>query len=353
MNSPSKQDSENPTSKEDCELLYHYTDEAGLSGIIEHDNIWATHVRFLNDWTELREAFREKYVEFLIDSFCEGLPAGLDEDVRRIIDRISAKRNVGKILKIIESPNSPNETFVFCLTGSAEAWQKSAPDPGDRLSQWRAYSHSSQGFSLGFDKKLLGERIELNNRYAKASLLRCIYEEDERTAFFREIGRDASSLFEAQRQSDEPTPAWFHTNKPDASEEYKKLNSYFLSALSKATAEFFAKAAQIKHSGFREEFEWRIIFQAHKDALYRNPKNPSFVKFRNGHFGRIPYIEIPLSLKEIDKSPLRRIIVGPGARSEDVKHSVELLLLGNGIQVRPPDDAKGVEVSTSQIPYRQ
>ena len=29
----------------DCGLLYHYTSEEGLQGIIEHDNIRATHVR--------------------------------------------------------------------------------------------------------------------------------------------------------------------------------------------------------------------------------------------------------------------------------------------------------------------
>jgi hypothetical protein len=51
--------------KEDCSLLYHYTSEQGLLGIIGNDNIRATHIRFLNDSTEFREAFTEKYVRIL------------------------------------------------------------------------------------------------------------------------------------------------------------------------------------------------------------------------------------------------------------------------------------------------
>ena len=37
-------------------LLYHYTDQKGLSGIIDSGNIWATHFRFLNDTSERLEA---------------------------------------------------------------------------------------------------------------------------------------------------------------------------------------------------------------------------------------------------------------------------------------------------------
>ena len=39
------------------DVLYHYTTEAGLTGIVESDTIGATDVHFLNDWTEFRVAF--------------------------------------------------------------------------------------------------------------------------------------------------------------------------------------------------------------------------------------------------------------------------------------------------------
>ena len=39
------------------ELLYHYTDQKGLLGIIENECLRATHSQFLNDLSEYRIAF--------------------------------------------------------------------------------------------------------------------------------------------------------------------------------------------------------------------------------------------------------------------------------------------------------
>jgi hypothetical protein len=33
-------------------LLYHYTDQKGLLGILESKQLWATHYRYLNDTSE-------------------------------------------------------------------------------------------------------------------------------------------------------------------------------------------------------------------------------------------------------------------------------------------------------------
>jgi hypothetical protein len=277
----------------------------------------------------MREAFAEKYVQTLIDSFRAGLPQDVDETVRRVIDGMLSERNLGKILGIIESSDSKNETFVSCFTGSTGASSQPDEDPGDRLSQWRGYSSSSQGFSLGFDRELLRKQMELDNGHEKRSLRKCLYSDEERAAFFRKLGHDASVRFNALRGSNEPVQGWFTTIRPNASEEYKRLNYYFLKALSKSTAEFYTKAAQIKHIGFREECEWRSICQADKDALSpvdQGGEHIEIVKFRDGRFGRTPYIEIPLGLRDPETSPLRRIVVGPGAHQEETKHMVELEL---------------------------
>jgi hypothetical protein len=333
------------------DLLYHYTSEEDLKGIIENDNLRATHVRFLNDWTEFREAFTENYVRTLIESFRAELPKDLADAAREVIDRVLSNR-VQEIRGIIESSDSTNETFVCSFTSAPS---QDSGDPGDRLSQWRGYAHSSQGFSLGFDKNLLKKQVEINNKKAKASLLECIYGDDEKISFFQELGRTAAAQFNELRRSNAPVPSSFVTLRPNASEEYKKSSYYFLKSLSLATAKFFTTAARIKHSGFREECEWRIIFQADRDALLpidKAGKRIEIIKFRDGQFGRTPFIEIPLGLAKPETSPLRRIVVGPGTHKEDVKRSVELFLLNRGIQVKLPDNEKGVEIVTSLIPYR-
>jgi len=324
------------------DLLYHYTREAGLNGIVESDTIRATDVRFLNDWTEFRVAFTDTYVRILLDSFRAGLPADLPADARLLVDRIVSRRAT-EILDIISGSQAANDTFVCSFT-SAAAEDKS--DPGDRLSQWRAYGGATQGFSLGFDRALLKSRVEIDNAKAKATLQSCVYEESQKIAFFEEMGRAAASRFNEQRGKNTPVPDSFQTLRTDASEEYKKSNYYFLWALSRATAEFFTAAARIKHEGFREEQEQRIIFQAAKSVL------GATVKFRDGQFGRTPYIEIPLGLAERAASPLRRVVVGPGSRQEEMQRAVEALLKKRGIAIKSPGDTNGVEVAVSVIPFR-
>jgi hypothetical protein len=125
-------------------------------------------------------------------------------------------------------------------------------------------------------------------------------------------------------------------------------------ALSQVTSRLFGAAARVKNPGFQEEREWRVIFQADKGALAPTDDSRGrieIVKFRDGPFGRTPYIEIPLRLTE-PGSPLRRIVVGPGALKDSKKSYAELLLLNRGIQVSDPSNGTGVKVVTSSIPYR-
>ena len=339
------------------DLLYHYTNTAGLEGIISNNNIRATHVAFLNDWTEFREAFTERYVRVLLDSLSACLPPNRPG----VIDGVLSNR-LQEILQIISGESvldkEKSEAFVCSFTGaSAEKTGEAAKldDPGDRLSQWRGYTPGGQGFSLGFDKTRLKDCAEFDNTNAKATLQECIYREEDKNFLFKELGRKAALRFNELQQSDSPIPDWFMTSLPNPSEEYKRICSCFLKALSEATASYFTAAARIKHFGFREENEWRVILLATRGALSpaeKDGKRIERVKFRDGQFGRTPYIEIPFDLSLPERSPLRRIVVGPGPYQEEAVDFVELLLLNKKIEVLTPSSTEGVEVSKSPIPFR-
>ena len=133
------------------DLLYHYTTEAGLTGIVGSDRNRATDIRFLNDWTEFREAFTESYVRRLLDSFRASLPADLPAEARLVIDGMIPRR-AAEILEIILASESANETFVCSFTSASP---QETGDPGDRLSQWRGYASATQGFSLGSTGRFL------------------------------------------------------------------------------------------------------------------------------------------------------------------------------------------------------
>jgi hypothetical protein len=198
-------------------LLYHYTSDAGFHGIIESDRIWATHVRFLNDYTEFRQAFNELYVEALTDAFRAELPSNIEATARSVIEGVLSKRNHGGILRVIEDSGSAMDAFVC----SFSTLPQPGADPGDRLSQWRGYSQSTQGFSLGFDKALLEKQIELDNPGAKAGVLQCIYEDPEKLSLLQDMGRNACARFrERWLKRSEAVPGAFKTIIPAATPEY-------------------------------------------------------------------------------------------------------------------------------------
>ena len=102
------------------ELLYHYTDQKGLIGILQSRNIWASHIRYLNDSSE-GKLFIKRFSELLKE-------AGTEK----------------KTVKIME--NLVDQQHVFIASFS---------ELGDSLSQWRAYSGGGGVYSIGFSRDFL------------------------------------------------------------------------------------------------------------------------------------------------------------------------------------------------------
>ncbi|MCR9246015.1 MAG: DUF2971 domain-containing protein [bacterium] len=91
-------------------LLYHYTDWAGLQGIVQSGTLWATHYADLNDSAET--------------SYSVKLLNRLTDDPANQVER---------------------DWYALSLT-----------EESDLLSQWRAYSKGGSGFCIGFDAAALG-----------------------------------------------------------------------------------------------------------------------------------------------------------------------------------------------------
>src|SRR5437868_10408340 len=60
--------------------LFHYTDGAGLLGIVKGREVWATHTQYLNDQDEFRHAIR--VMEEVIAE--EPTPPGRDDLLQRL-----------------------------------------------------------------------------------------------------------------------------------------------------------------------------------------------------------------------------------------------------------------------------
>jgi hypothetical protein len=107
--------------KKNNPCVYHYTDARGFKGIIESQEIWATSIYYLNDWTEFYHGR---------DAFIDGAKALLKSE-----EKGDAAREMLRVLS-----NSRPQMFVCSFSGAKD---------GDDLSQWRAYCPKG-GYAIGF-----------------------------------------------------------------------------------------------------------------------------------------------------------------------------------------------------------
>lgn len=289
------------------ELLYHYTTEKGLHGILESGVIWATHFCFLNDWTELLHflgRLRER--------------AEQTEAPARWKPQVQATRSllIEQGLQHVSEFVQSLDAYLFSLTaeGSGPGNQR----PGDRLSQWRGYGGNERVFSLGFSPDKLKLKVEgyccANHLRIIAGPLECIYGENAESFEFGEaiISYVIDGLWEVGRKRVDPS--------------------------SEIAAKLLEIAARFKHPGFYEERERRFVV-----CLPFASKRNELVKLRQGICGPTPYIAIPLNLDH-ENTPLREIGVGPMEDREQVAACLRLSLDKLGIS--------GIDVFCSQIPYR-
>jgi hypothetical protein len=321
-----EQEHQQSTDQTEPELLYHYTDQKGLLGILDSKSIWATHFRYLNDTSEGRIVFSTALDE---------LNSRVNSDAMMLTFGMQPIKRSKKIECEDEEIFSQGVAMLTWVT-SPDVFVTSFSEKGDSLSQWRAYSGRSGGYSIGFrldylrevGRNFLGGRSVALAQGAEA-LLRCIYyNKREETALKDEVERMVTAYIgEAAEMAKLPMVEGiqgFRTPAALAIRHFLNLGT---------------RSAITKDDGFREEAEWRLAF-----LLRHNPADID-IEVRPGSSMPIPYLAVPLSYEGMDRPiSIDDIIVGPCPHPSEAAKSVELLLARSGF--------RGVRVKNSQIPYR-
>ena len=285
-------------------LLYHYTDQKGLLGILGDKNIWATHTKYLNDASE-----GQIVTQILIDRFTNAY------------ESLNAE--------VLTQGLSMGAWFA-----SPKAFIASFSEKGDLLSQWRAYSGGTGGYSIGFTPDYLHDvggsfLCERQDRFYSEMdhLARCIYyDENIKKSADAEI-EGLVSAFIQQANSSQGQAVEIGTEGIGATAALAASHFIGLGKLSAVT----------KHAGFREEAEWRLAF------LLTPNSTPSDLKFRPGSSMPVPYLEIPLTWGD-RPIEVKEIIIGPCPHPNEASESITMLLKKEHIS--------GVSVICSNIPYR-
>ncbi len=315
--------------------LYHYTNAAGLQGIVESQQLRAMSIEYLNDAEEHTGFFDRRLPHLLeepvrataekIASTALGLSqlnaSGGVEDVVKaeIVTLVSALRST--TLKL----NKPYVT-AFCSVPIQ------SPDDG-LLSQWRGYG-SDGGYAIVFEteglKQLLDEeKMSFHYQFSVWGDVEYYDQDTSQKAAYPET-------IEWEKIVQQTFRSYMLTNKPDE-----------LDALAEPIT---ALSCMHKHRGFAEEAEVRIVAVPSNTELFKLAQNSGDKRPRKPiEFVRKNGILVPCIMlfgHELNgnatRLPISKVIVGPHSERLKRKKAVKLMLEEHEIEA---------EVTVSDIPY--
>ncbi|MEP9403438.1 DUF2971 domain-containing protein [Sphingomonas sp. VNH70] len=251
-------------------IVYHYTDAAGLIGMLQSRRIWLTDYRFLNDTAEFVHI--QKLVRTLL--------------ARRAAQAGPTWRTAfhDHILHWQRKP-TPEDAFVFsCSTEQ------------DDLSQWRGYASEGCGFTIGF---------------ASASLAAMPAQEGH-TAFSRVIYRDDQQESALANALDEMEEIILNAGELSPEELEATLKT------AACTFDWIAtnRGALNKHGSFANEREWRLVHYISRQS--------DAVKVRARGKSLVPYVEVGAA-QPLD---IRAVGIGPGHTNPHIIEAVRNLTRG-------------------------
>lgn len=308
-------------------LLWHYADGTALKSIIENRVFWASSPGFMNDLNELlsgsqllQEVFREEKGKLEADE-------------------------VVKLEQLISGNGLRANRFIL-----------SACADGDSLTMWRAYGRAAVSYAIAIDASVPLRPRAQSSDDTHPNPSKTYYSELEDVAAdgtpFMLYNPDQTFFDGSEWQSVVYDEA---AQKQMVLEVFESLKTSVKKEIdSKARGEsrifmhqWFALDSlyHIKHHGFQDEQESRILTEVHPSW--------KFVLYRPGPFGLVPYVELGIPQKnefapdgkqKMDLLPIRSISIGPTPYRDEAKASLQQFLDFYGYH--------DVEVYTSEIPYR-
>lgn len=252
------------------EIVYHYTDAAGLAGMLASKKVWATEYRFVNDGSEVE--------------------LGLQQAKRIVRDIRVKEKNDRKLRFLINlqrllEQELPNSSFVFSTSSKR-----------DDLSQWRGYAKEGQGFAIGFSAEFKRKMCARKN----ISFGKVCYNTPKQAKRIKDL---VNVFYE-----------FCEKNCPEGITEAE--TSLACIELDAVIASY---AASYKHSSFQNEDEWRLHFYPDADEI----------RIRVSGTKLIPYAEVDFAGLG-GRNPIRSVGIGPGFRAKEHSYALERLLKING-----------------------
>jgi len=228
-------------------VLYHYTTQTGLLGILKTNSIWATKIHYLNDASEYQLALE--------------LASGVLHSLLKGEKSTKKRRKVKALLDNLQMIEHMN----ICVCSLTEH--------RDLLSQWRAYAGGIAGFSIGLNTTC----IEAQASQQGFTLVQCEYNERRQRELVEQI------VVESLEQDFNTTPSRVDPTRPRTIIALPVGGDFAM--------RFAQLAPVIKSPAFHEESEWRHTVLGSWNANPQNRSEPKAVEKEKSNEG---------SLKEVD-----------------------------------------------------
>ena len=287
--------------KKPSPILYHYTNDAGLAGIIESGKLWFSDIFALNDPSELRHGL----------GIAIGLLKSRATDAR---PEIATFASMFERFDLDAGIEAAGHFFICCFSAD-----------GDDLGQWRAYADNGQGFTLGFDTRTLEDAFTKwkGKPIKQHSTFHVTYDDSEVTRIqmaLVDLVDPLISLPRTTRVRGDP------------------LHAYMMDLLVYHSMDVIRGVIFFKHEAYRNEKEYRF------QQLFRRDKPAPDVKYRRRGTSLVRYREF--DWRKHAPGSLKKIVIGPAAdRIKAARFAKDCVAAFH-------PDPDSVELVYSGIPYR-
>ena len=280
--------------KVDDGIIWHYTDDNGLRGILEKGTLWLTDIFSLNDPSELRH--------------------GIDISLKVLKNVTDTKNNyvcIYESVKEIFSKGIRDQKFFFVCSFSKDS---------DDLGQWRAYANNGEGYALGFSTNILTTGFN------------CAFHGKDYYPDSFDVTYDDKKLYEIMTKELDKIIQNISKNIVDSTKENARTIVYEL------VYKIMENAFRFKHPAYSNENEYRFLMIQNANA----DKEKINTRFRKDTI--IPYIEY--SRINCASEALMEIKIGPAASEKKSKKFID-----DCLKMYRPE--KHIESKISDIPYRR
>lgn len=306
--------------------VYHYTDIPGFISIMTKQELWASHIAFMNDRSEFlhgKELFHKKINE-KINLLHGAEQTVLQNALQTLDDNISsgAFQTTGK------------DVFSISFTynrDSLDMWRGYGKDSGIAIGFDWSQCHSLPGMSLIREecyKELLKEYDNNPEQVCPANKhlffpMTVLYEDEKKRELVDRAIEIALTCFRNQASTSEDIAV--------------------LSASDLLSDMIFKMNPLLKHYGFRGEDECRFV-----DNYMNSFTEKYHIYYRNRGGIILPYVKykmMDLDCRPLKQIPICEIVVGPGLKQQKVADSVKYFLERNNMEYLVD------KVHTSSIPF--